>query len=257
MSGLLKSKFSFDAELIPMRKIRYGTDAPIVIRNLLVIGAVLVLTGLLLPLWNIPGIMNAIKSMAVFSGFFLCLSGVFMILYSRYGKFSQRDRILGLHQWNGDELVLDVGTGLGLLMIGVAKRLKTGKVYGMDIFKSYDLSGNTPEQLQMNIELEKVSERTVVIREDITQNSFDDDMFDVIVSNLCLHNIYQKSVRNKACQEIFRLLKPGGVAIISDFRNTTEYRKMFESLGMTTVNNGTSWFTSFPPLTIISAVKHQ
>lgn len=35
--------------------------------------------------------------------------------------------------WLEDESVLGVGTGLGLLMIGAAKKLTTGKSYGIDI----------------------------------------------------------------------------------------------------------------------------
>ena len=45
-----------------------------------------------------------------------------MLVYSKWGKFRHRDRMLNMIAWRGDEHVLDVGTGRGLLIIGAAKR---------------------------------------------------------------------------------------------------------------------------------------
>ena len=178
-----------------------------------------------------------------------------MYAYARFGKFKHRDRMLNLQEWKGDERVLDVGTGLGLLMIGAAKKLTTGKATGIDIFNEYDLSDNTIEQAKRNAELEKVSDKTEILVENILQTTFDDNYFDVIVSNLCLHNLYTTDEREKACMEINRILKPGGKAIISDFKNTGEYKKTFRSLGLNVQKAGTYFFDTFPPLTIIIATK--
>lgn len=238
-----------------MKKLNYGTDAPNVIRNLLVIGLILLLLSLFLPLWNSPQLMVAIKNTLFFPGFFMILGALFMIAYGRFGKFRQRERILNLHQWRGDEIVLDVGAGLGLLMIGVAKKLTTGKSYGMDIFNKYDLSNNSIEQTKTNIEIEGVVGNTVIVEANILENNFSSDFFDVIVFNLCLHNIYDSIQRDKACKEISRILKPGGEAIISDFKHTGRYAEIFESLGMQIVSRHTRYLDTFPPLTIIKAKK--
>jgi cyclopropane fatty-acyl-phospholipid synthase-like methyltransferase len=48
-------------------------------------------------------------------------------------------------EWTGQEEVLDVGCGRGLMLIGAAKRLTTGKATGIDIWQAEDLSGNRPE----------------------------------------------------------------------------------------------------------------
>ena len=40
--------------------------------------------------------------------------------------------------WRGNETVLDVGTGRGLLMIGAARRLTTGISVGIDIWSAKD-----------------------------------------------------------------------------------------------------------------------
>ena len=55
---------------------------------------------------------------------FLFFGGL-MLLYSLRGKFHHRDRILALAKLRGDEDVLDVGTGRGLLLVGAAKKLVT------------------------------------------------------------------------------------------------------------------------------------
>lgn len=238
-----------------MKKINYGIDAPKVIRNLCIIGILFILLGLFLPYFGMPEIMNYFQSTFISPGICLLLSGILMILYAKAGKFKQRERILNLHEWQGNETVLDVGTGLGLLMIGVAKRLTTGSVYGLDIFNNKDLSKNNITQLKKNIKIEKVVEKTKIVEENILNTSFDAEIFDLIISNLCLHNINHKINRQKACKEIFRILKPGGQVIISDFTHNKEYRETFASLGMEVKKIKTYFFDTFPPLTILIAQK--
>jgi arsenite methyltransferase len=50
------------------------------------------------------------------------------------------------------------------------------------------------------------------------------------------------------------MLKPGGVAIISDFKNTGQYAKVFQAAGLTVRRSYHPWDT-FPPLTIVEARK--
>ena len=54
--------------------------------------------------------------------------GAVMVWSSRVAKLRLRDQLLDSLTLRGDEKVLDVGCGRGLLAIGAAKRLKTGKV---------------------------------------------------------------------------------------------------------------------------------
>ncbi len=178
-----------------------------------------------------------------------------MILYSKVGKFKQRDRILDQIVWVGNEKVLDVGTGLGLLMIGAAKKLTSGKSFGIDIFDSTDLSNNSLERARANARLEKVATKIQILKMDIRKTNFPNNYFDVILSNLCLHNIQGSRDREAACAEIYRIIKPGGKVIISDFINTVRYAKNFRSLGMQVKKEGTYFFDTFPPLTIIKATK--
>src|SRR5664279_3795089 len=131
-----------------MRKADYGIDAPGVIRNLFVIGGLLLLALVFAPArigpLGIGGTSVTLEIRGMFAGGAVSclLGGALMILYSEVGKFRHRDRMLAMVPWTGAENVLDVGTGRGLLAIGAAKRLTKGRVVGIDIWNAADLTGN-------------------------------------------------------------------------------------------------------------------
>lgn len=157
--------------------------------------------------------------------------------------------------WKGNEIVLDVGTGRGLMMIGAARKLKSGKAVGIDIWSKKDLSGNSMEKTLANADLEGVRDRVEVQSGDATAMNFADGTFDVVLSNLCIHNIPTRDGRDRACREIVRVLKPGGTAVISDFIHTAHYVKAFRSAGAETTRNGMDFLFTFPPLRIIEVQK--
>jgi len=165
--------------------------------------------------------------------------------------------MLSMVNWKGDESVLDVGTGRGLLAIGAAKRLRSGKAVGIDIWSTKDLSGNAMEKTLHNADLEGVGEKVDIKSGDATAMKFPDESFDVVLSNLCLHNIPSREGRDKACREILRVLKPGGKAVISDFIKTGDYVKAFEAEGARTSRTAMDFVFTFPPLRIVEVEKRK
>ncbi len=238
-----------------MEKINYGIDAPTVIRNFFVISVLLLLAAFFLPSIEIFNTKFNLDSIALTFAIMFIIPAAAMLHYSKVGKFKLRERLLSLYNWKGNENVLDVGTGLGLLMIGAAKRLTTGKAIGIDIWKDKDLSNNTLNQAKQNAKLENVSDKIEILNQDIIKTSFINASFDVIVSNLCLHNIHSSIQREAACKEIFRILKKDAVAIISDIRYTNEYKKVFNNFGMSVEKIRTYYWDTFPPVTIIRTIK--
>jgi arsenite methyltransferase len=242
-------------ELSLARKPDYGIDAPGVIRNMFIAGALFLVVALVFPKVTIgPLVFLLIPGFFWPAGWFF-LTGILMLIYALAGKFRHRERMLAKVSWNSSEQVLDVGTGRGLLLIGAAKRLTSGHATGIDIWNAEDLSGNGPEGLKANIVMEGVGEHTTILSEDAQKMSFADGTFDVVLSNLCLHNIYNKPGRAKACSEIVRVLKPGGVAVISDYKHVREYANEFTKNGLRVELCPLDWTGTFPPLRMLVARK--
>ena len=237
------------------RKPDYGIDAPGVIRNFFIAGAFFLIFALVFPKVTIGHVVFELMPGFFWPAGWFFLIGGLMLIYALAGKFRHRERMLAKVAWGGSEQVLDVGTGRGLLLIGAAKRLTSGHATGIDIWNAEDLSGNGPEGLKTNIVLEGVEERTTILSEDAQKMSFPDGTFDVVLSNLCLHNIYNQPGRAKACSEIARVLKPGGVAVISDYKHVKEYAGEFDRNGLRVELCPLDWTGTFPPLRMLVARK--
>jgi arsenite methyltransferase len=228
----------------------YGLDAPGVVRNLLVIGAacLLVSASYFAGLWN--GLLSLpvgsdklvfhVAWMTLGPGIGLVISAGFMIYSSKVSKLRERERLLDLVPWRGDESVLDMGCGRGLLLIAAAKRLSSGKAVGIDLWQAEDLTGNRPEATLENARREGVAERVEVRTGDMRQLPFPDQSFDVIVSRAAIHNIYDPKDRARALAEIARVLKPGGQVVISDIRYPGEYIAALQSHGLADVRRVSS-----------------
>ncbi|MBS1815583.1 MAG: class I SAM-dependent methyltransferase [Acidobacteria bacterium] len=236
----------------------YGIDAPGVLRNLFLGGIACVLAGIFVPqIFSVGHVSFKLKSGFYTTGTILLVETALYLLYVKWGKFRHRDTMLAQHAWSGDESVLDVGCGRGLLVIGAAKHLTTGTSIGIDIWSNKDMGGNAMDRTMKNARLEGVENRVTLLTEDVRKLSFADATFDVVVSNLCLHNISSREGRHAAIEDIVRVLKPGGQAILSDYRHTGEYAKAMRAAGMYIVKRRINPVTTFPPLTYIVATKPQ
>jgi arsenite methyltransferase len=218
---------------VQKNKASYGIDAPRMGLAMLAIVTVVLVASIFF-----HSSQNAFVHGISSIGFSVAPTGIVLIiliiLYVKVEKFRHRDRMLNMLNWKGNEQVLDIGTGRGLLMIGAAKRLTTGKSYGIDIWNKADLSNNTYDAAMRNAGLEGVKQKVEIINADVQSMPFADNSFDYVLSNLCVHNIKSKEGRAAACREIVRVLKPGGTALISDFMYTDEYKAEFNKMGLET-----------------------
>jgi SAM-dependent methyltransferase len=240
----------------------YGIDAPNVLRNFFLIGIACLLLGNFGPPHVHLGQIDFLpRPMFLGTGTLLVLEGLLFLFYVKFGKFHHRDRMLSFHPWRGDEEVLDVGCGRGLLLAGAAKWLAAlkgaGKVTGIDIWSNKDMGGNAEAATRHNLELEGVSDRCTLLGIPAQEMTFPDGSFDVVVSNLCLHNIYDRKLRRQAVQQIARVLKPGGVAILSDYKHTAEYARQLVEAGLMVERRWGNPLYTFPPLRIVVARKPQ
>lgn len=211
----------------------YGLDAPGLIRTCFSVCVGLASLGLVVNgLVTVPTVARISGGLIIVVSLLPLALGLSLVAYGRIGKPRVRDALLNLVPWTGTESVLDVGTGRGLMLIGAAKRLTTGRVTGVDIWNTSDLSGNSPATIKRNIDIEGVAYRTEVMTADARKLPFADASFDVIFSLLCLHNIHDAAGKSAACREIARVLKPGGVALVGDYVGTSDYAAAFVQAGL-------------------------
>ena len=229
----------------------YGLDAPGVVRQLAVLGVVLVGVALALRAGGVgvPALMTAV------AGFWLCASAAVMVAGSRLGKLRLRDALLARVPWRGDERVLDVGCGHGLLLVGAAKRLTTGHAIGIDVWSQRDQADNRPEHATRNAQLEGVADRVSVRDGDARKLEFADGAFDVVVSSFALHNIAASGEREQAVREIVRVLRPGGRVAIVDVWRISQYRRVLRDAVMERVALSWPSFWFVAPSFILTAVK--
>jgi ubiquinone/menaquinone biosynthesis C-methylase UbiE len=154
-----------------------------------------------------------------------------MAYESKVMKVAERERLLDLVSWRGDETVLDVGCGRGLMLVGAARRLTTGKATGIDIWQAEDQSSNIREAPLENARLEGVSDRVAVQTADMRSLPFPDQSFDVVVTHWAVHNLKDEADRDGALAEIFRVLKADGRLILTDIENRQAYLRRITSLG--------------------------
>jgi len=241
-----------------MPQVDYGIDAPKLVKRFAIRGGLLVAFGVVLYYANrdtSPGAAKALASMLLAIGVTFMLTSAVMVWSSRVGKLKLRDTLLDGLTWRGDENVLDVGCGRGLLLIGAARRLKKGKATGVDIWSTQDLSGNNPDATLANAKAEGVADRIKLENADARQLPFGANSFDIVLSSLAIHNISHTQERAKALREMVRVLKPGGRVVIYDIFHTAEYAKVFQELRLAGVSLSGYRFLWCLPSRAVSATK--
>lgn len=243
---------------VSVTNVDYGIDAPLIARGWFGRAAWSLGGGLLFWFMNrqeYPGpsarVLGALTLVAV-----VC-AGIawWKIRSSREGKLELREQLLDQLSLRGDEKVLDVGCGRGLLAIGAAKRLKTGKVTGIDVWNPQDLSGNSAEAAKENAKAEGVADRVRFESGDARKLVYPDNLFDAVVSVNALHTLDDDHERERALREMLRVLKPGGRVMIFDTAETGYYADVLRVCGAQDVALSTWTFLWCRPSRSIAARK--
>ncbi len=224
----------------PSAKADYGQDVPLFTLLFILFG--LLCFALAVILFKVMGQNQPVLTviLAAFLGVIGLAGvagGVTLIWASRSGKYQMRDRIMGQLAFRGDEQVLDVGCGAGLLLIGAAKRLTTGKAVGIDIWDKNLEYGSTPENARANALIEGVAERVEVRDGNACSLPFPDASFDLVTSSNMLHHL-SRDERTRAVREMARVLRSGGKLVIAEIAFTKQFIQVLNECGFRDIQDG-------------------
>ena len=212
----------------------YGIDAPGLVRTFFLAGAAALALCAISGIWLNglePWSAVAAVMFAVAAAYLLGM-GAFMSYYSKVTKARESERLLDLVKWRGDERVLDVGCGRGLMLVGAARRLSTGRAVGIDIWRAEDQSSNNADAAIENARIEGAGDRVELQTADMRALPFADRSFDVVVSHWAVHNLEEEADRAKAISDMIRVLRPGGSLILADIKNFEVYAAELSGLGV-------------------------
>ena len=236
----------------------FGIDAPGLVRGFAIAGPVLFLTAIVLantlPASASGEALGSLLGTISLTGLVMCLQAIAMTLSSLFGKRRMARKLIDGLQLRGDEAVLDVGCGRGLLLLEAAQRLPRGRATGIDLWSTRDQSGNAAATTQRNAELVGMTGRVAIDTGDMRRLPYADASFDAIVSSMAIHNLPTQTDREQAVREIARVLKPGGRVALLDFRHTAAYAQTLREAGLDVQRRGPD-FSMFPWVWIVRGHK--
>lgn len=232
------------SRVFPGRRGSYGFDAPF---------APAFLTAMAV-LYVVLAIISGTRKFWLAATCILAVDALY-IYTTRRGKFAAWAQLLGQLNLRGDERILDLGCGRGAVLLLAARHLTTGRAVGVDLWRRVDQSGNSLEATRRNAIAEGVDDRVELHTANMMALPFEDDSFDLVVSNFAIHNISGRVGREKAVSEAVRVLRPGGRLLIVDVRGTRRHRAQLARVGMTEVARRMLGWRLMAPL--VTATKPQ
>ena len=247
--------------LLPLRrrsrpKARYGVEPIATIRKLALTGAAALAIGVFVPPFYAGAYrISLIGPTLLAIGCLSLLFSLSLLAFALRGKFNIRDRMIAMIKWRGDEAVLDIRTGRGLVAIAAAKHLRTGTVTAIDNWPPGKESANTLEAVQRNIDIEGVHDRVELRSGDASDIAFVDNSFDAIFCLGGLDTVESPEARELAYGEIARVLKPRGTAIIAGFSTAESCAKALQAAGLKVDGPRSYANAAYTPLSIVKAWK--
>lgn len=232
----------------------YGLDGGRAVRAMFVVGSAAAIGGFLLVQRTLTRHLGLAYTLQA-SGIFFLILATLMFASSRFGKLRARDRIIARLKLRGDETVLDVGCGHGLLLIAAAKLLPRGRAVGIDLWSQWQQADNSRDATMRNAALEGVADRVSVHDGDMRKLPFADRSFDAALAHFAIHNITASEGRREAIREIVRTLKPGGQVALSDLQGVDLYADELRKSDMTDVEISVRSYWTFPPARTVTARK--
>lgn len=183
------------------------------------------------------------------------LCGFLQFAGSRWGKAVLARALLRRLDLRGDERMLDVGCGSGVMLVTAAALLPWGRGVGVDRWLPRHQRGSDPETCRHNAVSLGVADRVRVVTGDMTDLPFPSESFDLVVASLSIQTLRLRPLRRAALAEAVRVLRPGGTLLILDFTYTSQYATDAGDAGLRDVRRSRPYGLVFPPVRTVTGVK--
>lgn len=156
---------------------------------------------------------------------FLTIASLLVSAYLIYARYQFADRGGGVEakirgllvqevDWDGQGTALDIGCGYGPLTIRLAQQYPEASLTGIYLREgSWEYSRPKCEK---NAEAEGVRGRIEFVQASASALPFEDESFDLVVSNLAFHKVKDVQDKKDLIKEALRVLKKGGVFAFQD-----------------------------------------
>jgi len=109
--------------------------------------------------------------------------------------------------WDGDNPILDVGTGTAQVPIALCGQSATARITAID------LAGHMLAVGRANVEQAGLTDRITLERQDAKRLPYPDGAFAAVISNSIVHHIPEPGC---VLAEMVRICRPGGVLLVRD-----------------------------------------
>lgn len=159
----------------------------------------------------------ALRALAAASGAAGLYTAYLAYTFAEHMDFKEdiRASLIDRLAWDGQGKGLDIGTGSGLMAIGLAKRFPQAQVYGVDTWNA-GFIGVSQERARLNAVVEDVASRVRFEPGSASRLPYAYGEFDAVVSNLVFHDVVEEKNKLVLMLEALRVLKPGGVFAFND-----------------------------------------
>ncbi|MBT5471144.1 MAG: class I SAM-dependent methyltransferase [Nitrospina sp.] len=130
--------------------------------------------------------------------------------------------------------IWDAGCGSGLLLVFLKDVFKRGiNYYGSDLLSAGLM------RVQMRAKELMISEQVVCFKNDLAAPPFKENSLDIVVAHFSIYTIREKDKREQALKNMWHVLRPGGILLISNpSKNYNSSQIIEESLKLTLEKKG-------------------
>ena len=182
--------------------------------------------------------------LSLFFIFSLCYLLIAKHMFSYTGGRLQEkviNELISTIKWNGKGKILDIGCGSGFLTIALSKKYRQANTVGLDYWgDSWDFCKN---QCETNARISGLTNNIEFIKGSASRLPFDDDSFDLVVSNMTFHEINDSKSKILPILEAIRVLKKGSMFAFQDlfmlksyFGTIDELKNKIKSIGVAEIN---------------------